>query len=54
MNDGVQYFKKKIAFMSKKLHNATCYILIDGWQSMMGAIIMELHNSWKWIVLIEL
>jgi hypothetical protein len=36
-----------------------CKILIDGWQLMMlidimGVVIMELHNSWKWVVLIEL
>jgi hypothetical protein len=32
IDDGDQYFKKKI--MSKNLHNATCQILIDGWQLM--------------------
>jgi hypothetical protein len=57
MNDGDHISKKKL--MSKNHHNATCQILIDGWQSMtshdiMGAIIMKLHNSWKWIILIEL
>ncbi len=30
MNNGDQYFKKKIIFMSKNLHGATCQILIDG------------------------
>ncbi len=30
MNDGDQYFKNKIIFMSKNLHNATYQILIDG------------------------
>jgi hypothetical protein len=34
MNDGDQYFEKKTIFMSKNLHNATCQILISGWQSM--------------------
>jgi len=30
MNNGDQYFEIKIIFMSKKFHNATCHILIDG------------------------
>jgi hypothetical protein len=30
MNDEIQYFKKKIIFMSKNLHNATCQNLING------------------------
>jgi hypothetical protein len=34
MNDGDQYFGKKIIFMLKNLHSATCQILINGWQSM--------------------
>jgi hypothetical protein len=34
MNDGNQYFEKKIFFMSKNIHSAMCQILIDGWQSM--------------------
>jgi hypothetical protein len=29
MDDGDQYFKNN-NFMSKKIHNATCEILIDG------------------------
>jgi len=33
MDNGDQYFENKI--MSKNLHNATCYILIYGWQLMM-------------------
>jgi hypothetical protein len=58
MNDKDQYFEK-IIFLSKQIHSATCYILIYGWQSMTsslhhGAIIMELHISWKWVVFIEL
>jgi len=28
MDNGNQYFEKKLMF--KKLHNATCHILIDG------------------------
>jgi hypothetical protein len=31
MNDGNQYFEKKIFFMSKNIHSAMCQILIDGW-----------------------
>jgi hypothetical protein len=59
MDDVGQYFEKKINFMSKIFHSAMCKILIDGWQLMtsiniMGVIIMELHNSWKRSVLIEL
>jgi len=34
MNDGDQYIEKKHFYTFKNLHNATCYILIDGWQSM--------------------
>ncbi len=30
MNDGDQYFDKKMIFMSKNLHNTTCQILICG------------------------
>ncbi len=30
MNDGDQYFKKKIIFTSKNLHSATRHISIDG------------------------
>ncbi len=30
MDDGDQYFKKIIIFMSKNLHSAMCQILIDG------------------------
>jgi hypothetical protein len=30
MNDGDQYFEKKIIFMLKYFHNAMCQILIDG------------------------
>jgi hypothetical protein len=53
MNDGDQYFEKKIIFMSKNLHSA------DGWQSMTltwhhNSIIRELHNSLKWVILMEL
>ncbi len=30
-DNGNQYYKKKeMIFMSKNLHNITCYILIDG------------------------
>jgi hypothetical protein len=36
MNNGDQYFKKKIIFMSKNLHGVTCKILINGQQSMMS------------------
>jgi len=32
LDDGDQYIEKKI--MSKNLHNATCQILIHGWQLM--------------------
>jgi hypothetical protein len=35
MDGGDQYFKKIIIFMLKNLHNATCSILMDGWQLMM-------------------
>ncbi len=34
MDDGDQYFEKKIIVMSKYLHNATCQILKDEWQLM--------------------
>jgi hypothetical protein len=34
MDNGNKYFKEK---MSKNLHNATCKILIDGWQLLMLA-----------------
>ncbi len=34
MDDGDWYFKKKITFMFKNLHNDTCQILMDGWQLM--------------------
>jgi hypothetical protein len=34
MDNGNQYFEKQI--MSKNLHNAMYYILIDGWQLMMS------------------
>jgi hypothetical protein len=30
MDDGDQYFEKKIVFMSKNLQNATYHFLIDG------------------------
>jgi hypothetical protein len=30
MNDGDQYFEKKIIFMSTNLHSATCQNLING------------------------
>jgi hypothetical protein len=33
INDGNQYFEKKIKF-PKKLHSAMCQVLIDGWQLM--------------------
>jgi hypothetical protein len=33
MEDGDQYFEN-FNFMSKKFHNAMCYIIIDGWQLM--------------------
>jgi hypothetical protein len=36
MHDGDRSFKKKIIFMSKIFHNATCHILIDGQQWMMS------------------
>jgi hypothetical protein len=29
MNNGDQYFEKKIIFMSKKFHNAMCHILMN-------------------------
>jgi hypothetical protein len=35
MDNGDQYFEKKT--MSKNLHNATCKILMGGWQLMMLA-----------------
>jgi len=35
MDNGDQYFEKKIIFMSKFFHNATCWILKDGWQLIM-------------------
>jgi hypothetical protein len=59
MNNGNQYFKNKIIFMSKNLHSSTCQILImddNQWcqHDIMNEVIMELHSSWKWIVLIEL
>jgi hypothetical protein len=34
MDDEDKYFEKKIIFMSKNLHSATCWILVDGWQLM--------------------
>jgi hypothetical protein len=37
MDDGDQYFKKIIIFMSKNLHSAMCQILIDGWQLIISA-----------------
>jgi hypothetical protein len=30
MDNGDQYFEKKIIFLFKIFHSATCYILIDG------------------------
>ncbi len=30
MDDGNQYFEKKIIFVFQNLHNATCHILIYG------------------------
>jgi len=44
IKDGDQCFKNIIQkIMSKKVHN-----------DIIGASIMELHNSFKWVVLIEL
>jgi hypothetical protein len=34
MDNGDQYFGKKIIVMSKYLHNARCQILKDEWQLM--------------------
>jgi hypothetical protein len=44
MDDGDQYFEKKIVFMSKFFHNATCYILIYGWQLMT----LAWHHGWNY------
>jgi hypothetical protein len=42
MDDGDQYFEKNI--ISKNLHNATCQILIDGWQLMK----FTWHHVWSY------
>jgi len=34
LNDGNQYFEKKIIFMSKNIHSVMYQILINGWSSM--------------------
>jgi hypothetical protein len=36
MNDGDQYFEKKIIFMAKNHHSPTSQNLIDGGQSMIS------------------
>jgi len=54
MNDGNQISKNK--FYVKK--TSWCHMSdYNRWMTIndiMGAIIMDLHSSWKWVVLIEL
>ncbi len=44
MNDGDQYFEKKIIFMAKNHHSPTSQNLIDGGQSM----ISTWHHGWNY------
>jgi hypothetical protein len=37
IDDWDQYFKKRIIFKSKNLHNVMCQILMDGWKSITSA-----------------